>query len=66
MKNGTSPLVSNTVVDILDAAGLDKPDIGILDDEFLNEVHNLPERNSAVELLERLLEGEIKARSRQM
>jgi type I restriction enzyme R subunit len=57
-----SALVSNTVVDIFDAAGLDKPDIGILDDEFLNEVRNLPERNLAVELLERLLEGEIKAR----
>ncbi len=57
-----SALVSNQVVDIFDAAGLDKPDIGILDDDFLNEVRNLPERNLAVELLERLLEGEIKAR----
>ena len=57
-----SALVSNQVVDIFDAAGLDKPDIGILDDAFLNEVRNLPERNLAVELLERLLEGEIKTR----
>jgi len=57
-----SALVSNQVVDIFDAVGLDKPDIGILDDAFLNEVRNLPERNLAVELLERLLEGEIKTR----
>ncbi len=57
-----SALVSNQVVDIFDAAGLDKPNIGILDDDFLNEVRNLPERNLAVELLERLLEGEIKSR----
>lgn len=57
-----SALVSNQVVDIFNAAGLDKPDIGILDDDFLNEVRNLPERNLAVELLERLIEGEIKTR----
>jgi type I restriction enzyme R subunit len=42
--------------------GLDKPNIGLLDDEFLAQVKNLPERNLAVELLERLLEGEIKAK----
>ncbi|MDD2933279.1 MAG: type I restriction endonuclease subunit R [Methylotenera sp.] len=57
-----SAVVSEEVVDIFDAAGLDKPNIGILDDDFLNEVRNLPERNLAVELLERLLEGEIKTR----
>ncbi len=57
-----SALVSDEVVDIFDAVGLDKPNIGILDDDFLNEVRNLPERNLAVELLERLLEGEIKTR----
>jgi type I restriction enzyme R subunit len=57
-----SALVSSRVVDICDAAGLDKPNIGILSDDFLNEVRNLPERNLAVELLERLLEGEIKTR----
>ncbi len=55
-------VVSEQVVDIFDAAGLDKPNIGILDDDFLAEVKNLPERNLAVELLERLLEGEIKSR----
>ena len=57
-----SALVSTEVVDIYDAAGLDKPNIGILDEAFLAEVRNLPERNLAVELLERLLEDEIKTR----
>ncbi|MBE0502571.1 MAG: type I restriction endonuclease subunit R [Desulfuromonadales bacterium] len=57
-----SALVSDEVVDIFDAAGLEKPNIGILDEDFLNDVRNLPERNLAVELLERLLEGEIKTR----
>lgn len=55
-------VVSNEVVDIFDAVGLEKPNIGLLDDEFLAEVRNLPEKNLAVELLERLLEGEIKSR----
>jgi type I restriction enzyme R subunit len=57
-----SAVVSEEVVDIFDAVGLDKPNIGILDEAFLADVRNLPERNLAVELLERLLEGEIKAR----
>ncbi|MDP2768821.1 MAG: type I restriction endonuclease subunit R [Giesbergeria sp.] len=55
-------VVSERVVDIFDAVGLDKPNIGLLDDEFLAQVKSLPERNLAVELLERLLEGEIKAK----
>ncbi|WP_215397072.1 type I restriction endonuclease subunit R [Rheinheimera oceanensis] len=55
-------IVSEQVVDIFDAVGLEKPNIGLLDDDFLAEVRNLPERNLAVELLERLLEGEIKSR----
>lgn len=55
-------VVSDEVVDIFDAVGLEKPNIGLLDDDFLNEVRNLPEKNLAVELLERLLEGEIKTR----
>ncbi|WP_020485776.1 type I restriction endonuclease subunit R [Methylomonas sp. MK1] len=57
-----SAVVSEDVVDIFEAVGLDKPNIGILDDDFLADVRNLPERNLAVELLERLLEGEIKSR----
>lgn len=55
-------VVSDNVVDIFDAVGLEKPNIGLLDDEFLTQVRNLPERNLAVELLERLLEGEIKSK----
>lgn len=58
----SSAVVSEEVVDIFDAVGLEKPNIGILDDAFLAEVRNLPERNLAVELLERLLEDEIKSR----
>ena len=57
-----SAVVSEEVVDVFEAVGLDKPNIGILDDAFLAEVRNLPERNLAVELLERLLEGEIRSR----
>lgn len=58
----SSAVVSDSVVDIFDAVGLEKPNIGLLDDEFLAQVRNLPERNLAVELLERLLQGEIKSR----
>jgi len=57
-----SAVVSERVVDIFDAVGLDKPNIGLLDEAFLTQVKNLPEKNLAVELLERLLEGEIKSR----
>ena len=52
------------VVDIFAAAGLKKPDISILSDEFLTEVRGMPQRNLAVELLRKLLSGEIKNRSR--
>ena len=58
----SSAVVSEEVVDIFHAVGLEKPNIGILDDEFLAQVRNLPERNLAVELLERLMQGEIKSR----
>ncbi len=52
------------VVDVFAAAGLKKPDISILSDEFLAEVRGMPQRNLAVELLRKLLEGEIKTRRR--
>jgi type I restriction enzyme R subunit len=52
------------VVDIFAAAGLKKPDISILSDEFLAEVRGMPQRNLAVELLRKLLESEIKTRRR--
>jgi len=52
------------MVDIFAAAGLQKPDISILSDEFLAEVRGMPQRNLAVELLHKLLSGEIKTRHR--
>jgi type I restriction enzyme R subunit len=55
---------SDEVIDIFAAAGLKKPDISILSDEFLAEVRGMPQRNLAVEMLRKLLEGEIKARGR--
>ncbi|MEO5791709.1 MAG: HsdR family type I site-specific deoxyribonuclease, partial [Gaiellaceae bacterium] len=52
------------VIDIFSAAGLQRPDISLLSDEFLAEVRELPQRNLAVELLQKLLNDEIKVRSR--
>jgi type I restriction enzyme R subunit len=57
-------VVSGEVIDIFAAAGLKKPDISILSDEFLAEVRGMPQRNLAVELLQKLLKGEIRNRSR--
>jgi type I restriction enzyme R subunit len=55
---------SDRVIDIFDAAGLKKPDISILSNEFLAEVKHLPQRNLAVELLQKLLNNELKIRSK--
>jgi type I restriction enzyme R subunit len=52
------------VVDIFAAAGLTKPDISILSDEFLADVRGMPQRNLAVELLQKLLKGELSVRRR--
>jgi type I restriction enzyme R subunit len=52
------------VIDIFAAAGLEKPDLSILSDEFLTEMRDMPQRNLAVELLRKLLKGEIKTRRR--
>ncbi len=52
------------VVDIFAAAGLDKPDLSILSDEFLAEVRGMPQRNLAVELLHKLLKGKLATRRR--
>jgi type I restriction enzyme R subunit len=57
-------VVSGEVIDIFAAAGLKKPDISILSDEFLAEVRDMPQRNLAVELLQKLLKGEIKSRAK--
>lgn len=55
-------VVSEGVEDIFDLLGLDKPDIGILSDEFLEDIAKMPHKNLAVELLERLIKGDIKAK----
>jgi type I restriction enzyme R subunit len=55
-------VVSAEVVDIFKAAGLNRPDIGILSEEFLEDVRHMKERNLAVELLERLLKDDIRSR----
>jgi len=55
-------IVTDEVVDIFDAAGLKKPDISILSDEFLAEVKGMKHKNLALELLKRLLKDEIKVR----
>ena len=55
---------SNEVEDIFASAGVDKPDISILSDDFLEEVKNLPHKNLAVELLRKLINDEIKTRSK--
>ena len=60
----SNAIVTEDVVDIFAAAGLKKPDISILSDEFLAEIQAMPQRNLAVELLQKLLKGEIKIRSR--
>jgi len=57
-------VASEGVVDIFAAAGLKKPDIAILSEEFLAEVRGMPQRNLAVELLRKLLSGEVRSRRR--
>ena len=57
-------IVSDQVIDIFTAAGLKKPDISILSEEFLAEVRGLPQKNVAVELLRKLLNDEIRTRQK--
>lgn len=57
-------VISEGVDDIFALAGLDKPNIGLLSEEFMQEVRDMPHKNLAVELLEKLLRDEIKSRSR--
>ncbi|HVA89610.1 MAG TPA: type I restriction endonuclease subunit R [Chloroflexota bacterium] len=56
-------VVSDDVVDIFAAAGLKKPEISILSDQFLDEVRELPQRNLALELLKKLLNDEIRTQA---
>ena len=57
-------VASEGVMDIFEAAGLDKPDISVLSDGFLAEVRGMPHRNLAVELLQKLLKGEVSTKRR--
>ncbi|GGD23762.1 hypothetical protein GCM10011513_21580 [Franconibacter daqui] len=57
-------IVANGVDDVFALAGLEKPNIGLLSDEFLEEVREMPQRNLAVELLEKLLNDGIHARTK--
>jgi type I restriction enzyme R subunit len=60
-------LSSDKVIDIFDAAGIDKPEISgleILSDEFLSEVEGMQHKNLAIELLKKILNGELKSRAK--
>lgn len=56
-------IVSGDVIDVFGAAGLQRPDISVLSDEFLEEIRLMPQKNLAVELLKKLLADEIRSRS---
>ena len=58
-------VASEGVVDIFEEAGLRNPDISVLSDDFLNEVRGMPHRNLAIELLQKLMKGELSTRRRQ-
>lgn len=57
-------IIADGVADVFELAGLDKPNIGLMSDAFLEDVRQMKSRNLAVELLEKLLRDEIKARAR--
>lgn len=57
-------VIAEGVADVFALCGLDKPNIGLLSDEFLEDVRQMPERNLAIELLEKLLKDDIKAKTR--
>ncbi|WP_134082584.1 type I restriction endonuclease subunit R [Thiohalophilus thiocyanatoxydans] len=57
-------VIAEGVEDVFQLAGLDKPNIGLLDDEFLSDLRHMKERNFAVELLEKLLRDEIRSHTR--
>lgn len=57
-------LVSEQVIDVFDAAGIKKPDISILSEEFLMELKGMEHKNVALEVLKKLLNDEIKARAK--
>jgi len=57
-------IISSEVIDVFDAAGIKRPDISILSDEFLADIQSMERKNLALELLKRLLNDEIKTRAK--
>ncbi|MDX9913760.1 MAG: type I restriction endonuclease subunit R [Candidatus Moranbacteria bacterium] len=57
-------VVSDGIIDVFDAAGIKKPDISILSDEFLEEIKGMKRKNLALELLKKILNDEIRSRSK--
>ncbi|MEC9413088.1 MAG: type I restriction endonuclease subunit R [Pseudomonadota bacterium] len=57
-------IIAEGVADVFALCGLDKPNLGLLSDDFLEDVRRMPERNLAVELLEKLLKDDIKSKTR--
>jgi type I restriction enzyme R subunit len=57
-------ITADKVIDIFDAAGIKKPNIEILDERFLKEIQDMPQKNLAVELLKKLLKNEVKQRTK--
>lgn len=57
-------LITDDIIDVFDAAGIKKPDISILSEEFLLEVKNMEHKNIAIEVLKKLLNDEIKSRTK--
>jgi type I restriction enzyme R subunit len=54
-------IISEEVIDVFDALGIQRPEVSILSEEFLEEVRELKQKNLAVEMLRKLLEGNIKS-----
>lgn len=59
----SSAISSGEVIDVFKSAGLNSPEISVLDDDFLNEVKGMKQRNLAVEMLQKLLKDEISVRT---
>lgn len=53
-------IISEDVIDVFDSLGIKRPDVSILSEEFLDEVRHLQHKNLAVEMLRKLLEGNLK------
>jgi type I restriction enzyme R subunit len=60
----SNSIITDGVVDVFKSLGLDKPDLSIISEDFLEKVKNIPQKNLAVELLQQLIKGEIKTKFR--